>query len=654
MAVMKMVALTMIGPHEEMEPVARQMVLTGGFQPLPIDFLVNDRSLRSKVTTESDNPYDELLNRMTTIWKVAGEHLPEPEPVALDKDFNLFAARRTVGQTTDKLETWSKRHEVLADELERMEATRSCVQALTNLGMSPDELAGSKFAVPYFGRVSIDNYTRLKEAAEDAPILPVELSRSRDNVWILVITVPGYAEGAQKLLGTVYFKPFSLTEIANQLSREDPLGQVTRGIEMHKTSIRELEDAAKNILKSNRVEYEKLFSRLYTMQRVYDLCKGRGEVSGMYVLSGWIPEDTYMSVKGVIEGEAPRTSVIAEHVKDIPYSGVRIPTMLRNNKLVRAFQDVVALYSVPSYGEVDPSPFVAITFILFFGFMFGDVGHGILLFLGAALLRKKGILNKSLAYVMKCASCSSVVFGALYGSVMGYEDVIPALWLSPMHGIWTLFAVAILMGVVMISVGMILNMIIRYRERDFGRMLFDGQGLAGLFVYWGALGALFATIMDIELPFSVDYIWLAIVVLLIVSLFRDVLARVLLRQRSEEKESAVLQVFEVFHNLLNFFSNTMSFVRLAAFALNHTALCFAVMTISRMLGDVGGGDSPLGLVLKGLMLILGNALIVGLEGLIVFIQTLRLEYYEFFSKFYRGGGNVFKPVTWKKEKAIKA
>lgn len=652
MAVMKMVALTMIGPQEEMEPVARQMVLTGGFQPLPIDFLVNDRSLRSRVTTESDNPYDELLSRTSTIWKAAGERLPDPEPIPLDRDFNLFTARRTVANKTGKLEAWNKRRETLSAELERLEATRSCVEALSSLGMSPRELADSTFAIPYFGRLSADNFTRLEESSGAAPILAVELSRARDNVWILVMTVPGYAEGAKKLLETVYFKSFSLEEIANQLSNDDPLGQVEQSIERHRKSLADLEGAARNVLRDNRTEYEKLYSRLYTMQRVYDLCKGRGEVSGMYVLSGWIPEDTYAKVKDIIEREAPNTSVIVEQVRNIPYAGVRIPTMLTNNRLVRAFQDVVALYSVPSYGEVDPSPFVAITFILFFGFMFGDIGHGTLLFLGTFFLQRKGILNKSLSYVMKCASVSSIVFGALYGSVMGYEDLIPALWLSPMHDTGTLFAVAILMGFVMISFGMVLNMIVRYRERDFGRLLFDGQGLAGLFVYWGAAGALFVSVMDIPIPFSVDYIWLAILGLILISLFRDVLARTLLHQRQKEKESAALLVFEVLHNLLNFFSNTMSFVRLGAFALNHVALSFAVLTISSMLGGVGGGGSVIGTVLKVVMLIFGNLLIVALEGLIVFIQTLRLEYYEFFSKFYKGGGSVFKPVTWKKEKTL--
>ena len=643
---MKMIALTMVGPHDEMEPVARQMVLSGGFQPIPIDFLVTDRSIRSKVTTEAENPYDELLSKMGMVWRVAGELLPEPIPIPIGADFNYAAAKRRVESTVSKLETWNKRREVLAEELERLQATKKYVTALSNLDMRPSELAEAKFLQPHFGRLSPDNFTRLKESTIDAPLLSIELSRTRENVWILIFTVPGYREGAKKIMDAVYFREYSLEEISNQLSREDPLKQVDHAIKLHERSIKGLEEAASRILGEHRAEFENLYSMLYTMQRVYDLCKGRGEVGGMFILSGWIPEDTYGTIKEKIATEAPMSSIITEQVGDMPYRGVRIPTMLRNNKLVRAFQDVVAMYSVPSYGEVDPSPFVAVTFILFFGFMFGDVGHGAMLFLGAWYLGKRGILSKSLAYVMKCASCSSMVFGVLYGSVMGVESLFPALWLSPMHDTGLLFGVAILAGVVMISAGMILNMVVRYRERDFGRLLFDGQGLAGLFVYWGAAVAIFISVMDIPTPIPVGYMWYGILALLLITVFRDTLARTILHEEVE-KEPATLQAFEVLHNLMNYFTNTASFVRLAAFALNHVALSFAVMLISNMLAHLPGGP-----FLKIIVLILGNFFIVGLEGLIVFIQVLRLEYYEFFGKFYRGGGNVFKPVTWKREKSV--
>ena len=639
-----MVALTMIGPDSEMEPVARQMVLTGGFQPLPLDLLVNDRNLRSKVTTETENPYDELLTKVTTVWKIAGEMIPDPSPVTLTKDFTLSAARRKVDQTSKRLEVWEKRRIVLSEEEELLSATKLFVEALKGTEFGPEVLAGGTFLVPFFGRLSNENYQRLTESSEESPIATNELTVINGNTWVIVLTVKGYEESTRKLLEAVYFKEFSLKEIASQLKGADPLILVNKRIANHQRAIKGLAKAAKDMLREQRSEYELLYSQLYTMQRVYDVCKGRGEVSGMFVLSGWIPADTLASIRKTVEDEAPMTTVMVEETKDISYSGIRIPTLLQNNPIFRAFQDIVSMYSLPSYGEIDPSPIVAISFILFFGFMFGDIGHGLMIFLGAMYMVKRGIMKRSFGQVIKSAAVSSMVFGVLYGSIFGMENIIPALWLSPMHDTNKLLVIAICLGVFMISLGLVLNMIKQYRARDFGRLLFDGQGMAGLMLYWtmAALAAIYMTGTKIP-ELAADIMWGGIGVMMLLMIFRDVLARYLLHQKGEG-ESAVLNIFEIMHHLMSFVSNTASFVRLAAFALNHVGLSMAVIMLSEMVHSLPGG-----IVMKGIILIIGNIVIVCLEGLIVFIQTLRLEYYEFFGKFYKGGGNEFKPVGWKKD-----
>ena len=644
MAVMKMVALTMIGPDSEMEPVARQMVLTGGFQPLPLDLLVNDRSLRSKVTTETENPYDELLNKVSTVWKIAGEMIPEPSPVTLTREFTLTAARRKVDQTSRRLEVWEKRRLVMTEEEELLTATKLFVEVLKGTEFGPEELAGGKFLIPFFGRLSNENYQRLTESSEESPITVSELNVVGGNTWALVLTVKGYEESTRKLLEAVYFKEFSLKSIAEQLKGKDPLSQVNKRIANHQRAIKGLAKAAKDMLREQRAEYELLYSQLYTMQRVYDVCKGRGEVSGMYVLSGWIPADTLAEIRKTVEEEAPMTTVMVEETKDITYSGIRVPTLLQNNPFFRAFQDIVSMYSLPSYGEIDPSPIVAISFILYFGFMFGDIGHGLMIFLASSVLVKKGMMKRSFGQVMKYAAASSIIFGGLYGSIFGLENVIPALWLSPMHDTNKLLIVAICMGVFMISLGLVLNMITQYRAKDFGRLLFDGQGMAGLMLYWtmAALAAIYMTGTKIP-EVAADIMWAGIGVLMLLMIFRDVLARYLLHQK-DEGESVVLNIFEIMHNLMSFVSNTASFVRLAAFALNHVGLSLAVIMLSEMVHSLPGG-----IVMKGIILVIGNIVIVCLEGLIVFIQTLRLEYYEFFGKFYKGGGSAFKPVGWKKD-----
>ena len=238
----------MIGPDSEMEPVARQMVLTGGFQPLPLDILVNDRNLRSRVTTETENPYDELLSKVTTVWKVAQELIPDPSPVTITKSFTLTNARYTVDKASRRLEVWEKRRNVLMEEEELLSAAKLFIEALKNADFSPKELADGKFVHTFFGRLSNENYQRLIESGEESPIAINGLTVINGNTWIMAITVPGYEESTKKLLDAVYFKEFSLKEISEQLEGDDPLLLINKRISNRQRAIKGLARAAKEML----------------------------------------------------------------------------------------------------------------------------------------------------------------------------------------------------------------------------------------------------------------------------------------------------------------------------------------------------------------------------------------------------------------------
>lgn len=643
MAVMKMVALTMIGPDSEMGFVAREMVLTGGFQPLPLDVLVNDRELRSKITTATENPYDALLSKVTTIWKLAGGTVPESSPVTIGKDFTLSNARYKVDQISNRLEVWDERRHNLQEEEEVYSAAKILVETLKDTEYTPVDLLDSDFMVAFFGRILNENYQRLADSSKESPIAINELISTKGHNWLLILTTPDYEEYTKKLLNSVSFKEFSLLDISQYLEGEDPLTLLDRRLEGHRKAIKGLERIAKDALHEHRDEYKLLYSQLYTMQRAYDVCKGRGEVSGMFLLSGWIPADTLESVKTTVEKEAPMTTLIVEETEDLTHSGIRVPTLLKNNFLFRAFQDIVAMYSLPAYGEIDPTPIVAISFVLFFGFMFGDVGHGLMIFIASHFMVKNGMMKRSFGHVLKSSAVSSMIFGVLYGSVFGLESIIKPLWLSPMRDTNRLIVIAICMGVFMISLGLLLNMIKQFRNKDFGRLLFHGHGLAGLILYWSMALLVAAKMTGAKIsPLASNLIWVGILLMIFLMIFRNVLARTLLKQKSED-ESTVLNVFDILHTLLSFLSNTASFVRLAAFALNHVGLSMAVIMLSNMVHNLPGG-----IVMKGIILLIGNVVIVCLEGLIVFIQTLRLQYYEFFGRFFIGGGVAFKPEGWEK------
>ncbi len=650
MAVVKMQALTLVGPNEEMETVARDLILFGGFHPLPLDLLVTDRVVRSRITTSNqENPYDELLATVASMWRVAGEKIPDPEPVPVDQNVTLMRLRSDVETIRNRLEVWSERLEILKQELDQLEAARIYLEPLFHMGRNLTDLTSTEMMSIFFGVMTADNYERLTETVAELAMAVFKLTQHGDDVWVLVLAGPAQADRTKALLDSVYFRAFSMKELADKLGESNHLEKVIQRIENHERAIKGLTNAAQNVLKNNYEWFNTLYSRIYTMQRVYDLCMTRGQANstyGLYVLSGWIPEDMLAGLRVNLERLAPRTAIMVQELKNAPIRGISIPTKLKNLPIIRDFQDIVAIYSLPSYGETDPSLIVALTFILFFGFMFGDVGHGILLFLGASLLQKKGIFKKSLAHVIKSASVSSMVFGVLYGSVFGMEDkIIKHVWLSPMHQTNTLLSIAVYIGIGFVSLGLLLNMIQQYRRGDFGRLLFDGNGLAGLAFYWLAALVGYAYLTGTKLPIPTTYILWGLLGLVLLMLFRDVLARVVLRQRHDDahKESVALIFFEMLHSLMGFLSNSASFVRLAAFALNHVGLSLAVFMLADMVHALPGG-----MVLQGIVLVLGNLVIVVLEGLIVFIQILRLEYYEFFSKFYQGGGTPFKPIQWRR------
>jgi V/A-type H+-transporting ATPase subunit I len=643
-----MLALSLIGPNEEMEAAARRMVLLGGFQPMPLDWVLKDRSLRSRVQTQAENPYDDLIRRLSVLWTTAREELPCPVPQPIERSFDLAEARRDVERHTRKISIWKDRGERIADRLDRLRAARVLAEALEHQGRTCADMSSSEFLSPFFGRISEENLERLTETAEETPMLVFPLCRASDGeMWALVLSVSSWRENAIKALDSAYFKTFDLAEIASIAQGPEAVARLDRRIANLEKAGDGLAKAAQSLLNTDRRGFENLYSRLYTLQRVYELCKGRGEVSGLYVLSGWIPSDTLEEVRGIVAEEAPRSTLMVDP-DSRPLAGRGAPTLLRNLPFVRAFQEIVGMYSLPAYGEIDPSFLVALTFCLFFGFMFGDVGHGAALFLGAAWLQRRKVLTRSLGIVMKSAGVSSVLFGFLYGSVFGVEKLIPALWLSPMEDMNHLLSVAVTTGVIMVSLGLVLNMILRWRERDYGRLLFDGQGLAGLILYWSAAAWAYFALAGKKVPVPESTLGFLLLGLVLVILFRDLLARVVLRE-NVVAESPALHFFEVLHNLMSFLSNTASFVRLAAFALNHVGLSLAVMMLAHMVRN-----APLGGFWAALILVVGNVVIICLEGLIVFIQTLRLEYYEFFSKFFQGGGRAFRPVGWERSREARA
>lgn len=351
------------------------------------------------------------------------------------------------------------------------------------------------------------------------------------------------------------------------------------------------------------------------------LMRGRGNLA---TVSGWIPEQQLPRLRQmlqesfgdrfVLQARAPRTD-----------ERMQVPSLIVHHRWLRPFASLVLGYGVPRYGEIDPTILFAVSFVLMFGMMFGDAGHGAVIALAGLLLRRR--LGQYTPMVT-AVGISSVCFGLLYGSVFGYEHVLPALWMSPLSDPQLMLLVALVWGVGFILLATALTIRNRIADGRLREALIDSRGGAGLLLYLGLLfgGYRFATTghlgIGIALPICV--------------ILAAVLASLWQRNRSiPAGERILVVVMEGFETVMGYISNTLSFMRLAAFSLNHVALSIAIFTVANMLHSAG----------YWVTVVLGNVFILVLEGGIVAIQTLRLEYYEGFSRFFDGDGRLFRPLA---------
>jgi V/A-type H+-transporting ATPase subunit I len=272
---------------------------------------------------------------------------------------------------------------------------------------------------------------------------------------------------------------------------------------------------------------------------------------------------------------------------------------------------------MPGRSGADPSLLVAIVAPLLFGYMFGDVGQGIVLLIaGLALSRRLPALR-----LLVPGGVAAIAFGAVFGSVFSVEGILPALWIQPLGAPVAILRVPLVACVPLLALGLLIGAMEAWWARESVRWLLAESGL--LVVYLGIAlafvdpGALVLALIGIGWQFFGNA-WLE----------RAPLKRCL--------QAGLLAVLGLAENTIQILINTLSFVRVGAFALAHAGLSAAAVALARGTGSAVG---------YAIVLVAGNALIIVLEGLVVSIQTTRLVLFEFFIRFFIAKGRVFRPLA---------
>lgn len=621
MAVEKLVAVTVAGKLDRFEQIAEEYIYG---RDIHLENALYVLGAEKKLCGfESGIRYDAVVKACEDIITLAGiEKKDTGERAAMDSEqMKSFAAG--LAEKLDKAR--SDTEELRA----RRKSNSELCEMLAHLnGLDADlaALGDMHFIAMRAGHIPQTGYKMLTSYLADMNLIFVKTSEDESDVWGIFFAPTSQMDKAEEILTSLYFVradiPAGVSGTPKQaIARFEEENDALR--------VKEAETAkdAKQLLKGYE---QKLLAVYYTAlerQKFNKIREMAAHSHDFFYIVG------YMSVKDAKQLEKDMSAdsgIVMVYTEDAKKLGKLLapPTKLKNNFIAKPFEMFVRMYGLPGYDEIDPTPLLAATYILFFGMMFGDLGQSaVFVVLGFLVWYKK---KMELARIVGICGISGMVFGTLYGSVFGKEDIIRGV-LPPMQNITTLLISTVAIGAVLIVLAMLLNIRNAASKGEYGEMLFGQNGIAGLVFYVSMLAAVLSVVLKLGLPMAVLGVLMGLAFLCIY--LKEPLSALLAHEKDWLPRDAMFYVqslFEMVEVLLSYFSNTISFLRIGAFAIVHVGMMMAV----EMLAGSGGAATVV-------VTVLGNILVMVLEGLVVGIQVLRLEYYEMFSRYFTGNGREF-------------
>ena len=639
MSVVPMKLLTLAGPLERFDQVVSACVIDQQFHPEPALRLMGE--VKGVMPMDNSNPYAPLLRRAEEVAREAGVELAyAPFPDRLPrKELTAY-----FDQVEEQVMTLTRRKEELEHTAAESAAAVEQLEYLRGIGADLDELWGlefSRFRYGYLPRETYDSFQDALDQEDDLLFVPTTLGPRR--VYGVYFTTKQAKSRVDMLFSSLHFTRINL-EVQPHGTVEQAIAELNAGVERMKGEAAQAEGELRALREQERGRLLSDYAYLRYHSECRDLRRYACRSRDSFYLVGWVPEDAVADIQERM-AQFSELSCVIDVASDV--DRFTPPTKLKNPFLGRVFQPFLEMYGLPSYHEKDPSLLMAVTYCLFFGIMFGDLGQGLCLaLLGLVLTKVKGMW---LGSIITCCGLSGALFGCVYGSVFGFEDILPGFkimeetqlsGLGVVSNVLLLLVLSIALGIFMLLLVMAVNILNGVKQRNFEKIFFGPNGAAGMVFYAGVLIAALAGVAFGVNLLTPAYVLPVLVLPLALMLFREPLSH--LAAGDPEWRSFSLGevlgtgVFELFETLLSYLTNTLSFMRIGAYAITHVGLMLVVHMLAQLAGGVGG---PVGIVI----LVAGNAFVMGFEGLLVGIQVLRLEFYELFGRFYDDGGVPFTP-----------
>jgi V/A-type H+-transporting ATPase subunit I len=627
-------------PERDIVPVTEALAESGIFHVTPTDDLcAEEASCETNEWQAWAAAYaaleQRLLGLMTALGVDAGPapgespHLITPEVAEMD-----------VGHLEQEAQAPIHELEEERRRLARLERYVTQLEPLVGLDVDLGDLRRLRYTFVMLGTMPTANLERLESSLDHVPSVLDTLHTREHLATVVLVGMQRDAEVLGRAARSAYLNPLRPPETYRGTPSQ-ALDGLRSSIERTRQHIADFEAAIDHLRQVRIRHLRHLLWRVRASRKLADTISSYARLRYTYLVSGWVPSSRVGSLADAIQSVSGRVLV---EVTEPARTEAGVPVFLDNPPILRAFQGLVTNYGHPRYGELDPTIIMALTFPIVFGAMFGDIGHGLILLLGGIVLAGRWVPKlrglAGLGPILGLCGAAAVVFGFLYGSFFGFDQVIEPLWTRPLEKVLDILVGSIVIGMVVLSLGMACSVFNAALQRRWGHMLFGRHGIAGLAFYWSAIGVV-AGIVAPPIAAARTPLLLTLALSTAAVLMGDALANLVDGRRPVIEGSrgtfVIGAFFELFEMVIGLLSNTLSYVRMGAFAVAHGALILVVFLVAERI-------DPSRSAMYWAILVAGNAVIIGFEGMIAGIQTLRLEYYELFSKFFSGSGTGHSPL----------
>lgn len=546
-----------------------------------------------------------------------------------------------------EIESVSQRRDSLQKEFQRLNEIKTRYERFPGLGKALQMPGDYSYLAIETGEIPDNNLPLLEEQLSATLHVILPIGRQKGMTSLVAIVLKRDAEVLQAALKASGFQPTKIEKELPSLATES-IEKLEKELNDLNEQLRDAEEKFQAVVNRHRALLIGVYLRIRQEQVQGRMLHFFRRTEKTCLFSGWLPDSRkevfVKELQKATQNRAIVDLIPAESHEAVKDGSVEVPVKLNNPAFFKPFEMLTSVYGLPKYQTIDPTPVFGLSFLLMFGMMFGDIGHGLVLaLLGLALLLKSHKETfKSAGYLLLYAGGSSIIFGFLFGSFFGVEDLFPTIWMKPMNDINQLFKVVIYVGAGMITVSIIINLINGIRSGRILDYIFDKAGLLSGILYWCGIilvSRLVLTKTNGGVGLFVIYLFVACALLLF---FREPILNLIRKNRRLYSSGVVTglmhSLVEMLEIVLGFLANTVSFIRVGAFGLAHAGLFIAIFALSDMVSGKLSGVASI------LILILGNIFIIALEGLVVTIQAIRLEFYEFFNRFFRPARVKYQPI----------